>query len=99
LGHLSAGAVQLREKPAGTMKIHHLSVAEAFASVQSDPDGLAPAEAARRLAEFGLNQVEQLRRESLALLFLKGFTPDWPSSRNGASRAKGWGRWASPSLA
>jgi calcium-translocating P-type ATPase len=56
------------------MKIHHLSVAEAFASVQSDPDGLAPAEAARRLAEFGLNQVEQLRRESLALLFLKGFT-------------------------
>ena len=56
------------------MKIHHLSVAEAFASVQSGPDGLAAAEAARRLAEFGPNEVEQLRRESLVRLFLKGFT-------------------------
>ena len=56
------------------MKIHHLSVAEAFASVQSGPDGLMVVEAERRLAEFGPNQVEQLRHESLIRLFLKGFT-------------------------
>ena len=56
------------------MKIHHLTVEEAFASVQSGPDGLSAEEAARRLAEFGPNQVEQLQRDSLVRLFLKGFT-------------------------
>ena len=56
------------------MKIHHLSVAEAFASLQSEPGGLSTAEATRRLTEFGPNVVEQLRHESLPLRFLKGFT-------------------------
>ena len=55
------------------MKIHHLTIAEAFASVQSGPDGLAATEAARRLAEFGPNEVEQLHRESLVWRFSKGF--------------------------
>ena len=56
------------------MKIHQLSVAESFASVQSGRDGLAAAEAARRLVEFGPNHVEQLPREPHLKLFLKGFT-------------------------
>lgn len=56
------------------MKIHHLTVDEALHSLRSGPDGLPESEALRRLAEFGLNHVEQLRRESLVLRFLKGFT-------------------------
>ncbi|MFZ5592963.1 MAG: cation-translocating P-type ATPase [Pseudomonadota bacterium] len=56
------------------MKIHHLTVDEALHSLHSSPDGLSESEALRRLAEFGPNRVEQLRRESLVLRFLKGFT-------------------------
>ncbi len=55
------------------MKIHHLTVDEALHSLRSGPDGLAESEVRRRLGEFGLNRVEQLRRESLVLRFLKGF--------------------------
>ena len=56
------------------MKIHHLSVDEAFHSLRSGPAGLTEGEARHRLAEFGPNRVEQMRHESLALRFLKGFT-------------------------
>lgn len=56
------------------MKIHHLTAEEALASLHSGPDGLAVAEAARRLLEFGPNQVESLPLEPLWLKFLKGFT-------------------------
>ena len=56
------------------MKIHHLSVAEAFASLNSGPGGLNDAEAKRRLAEFGKNQVEEIAREPLVLTFAKEFT-------------------------
>ena len=56
------------------MKIHHLTVEDAFASVQSRPEGLSAFEAARRLVEFGPNQVERVRREPLLPRFLKGFT-------------------------
>lgn len=56
------------------MKIHHLTPEEALASLHSRPDGLAAAEAARRLREFGPNQVESLPLEPLWLKFLKGFT-------------------------
>ncbi|BCB26986.1 ATPase [Sulfurimicrobium lacus] len=55
------------------MKIHHLTAEDAFASLHSGPDGLAVAEAARRLIEFGPNQVESLPLEPLWLKFLKGF--------------------------
>lgn len=56
------------------MKIHHLTVSDAFASLQSGVDGLFAKEAARRLAEFGPNTVERVRGEPLALRFVKNFT-------------------------
>lgn len=56
------------------MKIHHLTAEDALASLHSGPDGLTVAEAARRLLEFGPNQVESLPLEPLWLKFLKGFT-------------------------
>ncbi|MBI3849063.1 MAG: cation-transporting P-type ATPase [Verrucomicrobia bacterium] len=56
------------------MKIHHLTVSDAFASLQSRGEGLYAKEAARRLAEFGPNIVERVRGEPLALRFLKDFT-------------------------
>lgn len=55
------------------MKIHHLTLEEAFASLRSGPEGLSAAEAVRRLAEYGPNAVEEVRGESLTLRFLKGF--------------------------
>jgi hypothetical protein len=65
------------------MKIHHLAVEEAFASVRSGPEGLPAAEAARRLAEYGPNAVERVRRESLALRSSKDsptFSPSFSGS-------------------
>ncbi len=53
------------------MKIHHLTVADAFASLNSGPEGLSGAEAARRLAEFGSNQFEEVEREPRLLMFAK----------------------------
>ena len=55
------------------MKIHHLSVDEAFTSMQSAPGGLDAAEAQRRLAEFGPNQIERVGGESAAWMLLKEF--------------------------
>mgnify|MGYP001133878527 CR=1 FL=1 len=56
------------------MKIHHLTAEDALASLHSGPDGLAMVEAARRLLEFGPNQVESLPLEPLWLKFIKGVT-------------------------
>lgn len=56
------------------MKIHHLTVDEALHSLRSARDGLTGHEAQRRLAEYGPNQVEAVRREPLVLRFLRGFT-------------------------
>jgi len=52
------------------MKIHQLSVDEAFASIQSGNDGLTATEAGRRLAEFGPNMANSFqlaRKPSLSL--------------------------------
>lgn len=56
------------------MEIHQLPPLDAIASLNSSVDGLSQAEAARRLHEFGLNRVEEIAREHLALRFLKNFT-------------------------
>lgn len=56
------------------MKIHHLSVDEALSSLKTSLTGLSADEALRRLAEFGPNQVESVKKESMLLRFLKGFT-------------------------
>ena len=56
------------------MRITQLSVAEALASLHSGESGLSTAEAARRLAEFGPNRVEEIRGEPLVLRFAREFT-------------------------
>jgi magnesium-transporting ATPase (P-type) len=55
------------------MKIHHLTVADAFASLKSGLEGLSDAEAQRRLAELGRNEVEEVAHEALLLTFAREF--------------------------
>jgi sodium/potassium-transporting ATPase subunit alpha len=55
------------------MRIDQLSAADAVASLHSAPPGLSPAEALRRLREFGPNQVEKVASQALSLRFFKEF--------------------------
>ena len=55
------------------MKIHHLNVDEALASLHSKREGLSAAEAARRLQEYGENRIERLTRVPSWRRFLKEF--------------------------
>ena len=55
------------------MKIHQFTPEQALASLNSGMGGLAPAEAVRRLAEYGPNQVEEVRGEPLWLAFARQF--------------------------
>jgi sodium/potassium-transporting ATPase subunit alpha len=54
--------------------IHRLTAEQALASLKSSPAGLAQAEAARRLLEFGPNHVEEVGRENLLFSFAREFT-------------------------
>ena len=56
------------------MHIHGLGSEQALASLQTTAAGLAAGEAARRLAEFGPNHVEEVAREHLLLGFAREFT-------------------------
>ena len=56
------------------MKIQHLSVDDAVASLGSSQQGLSSGEVVRRQREFGANRVEEVVRESRVLRFLKEFT-------------------------
>jgi calcium-translocating P-type ATPase len=56
------------------MHIHGLDVGQALASLKTTAAGLDTAEAARRLAEFGPNHVEEVAREHLLLIFAREFT-------------------------
>src|SRR3972149_593624 len=56
------------------MKIHHLSVDDALASLHSGPEGLSGAEAGRRLQEFGPNRVERVAATPLGGRFARGVT-------------------------
>src|SRR3990172_4383940 len=56
------------------MKINHLSVDDALASLHSTPDGLSVEEARRRLLEFGPNQIERVAGVPLWFRFVRGFT-------------------------
>ena len=55
------------------MKIHHLTVTDAFASLKSGLEGLNDAEAQRRLVEFGANEVEEIAHEALLLTLAREF--------------------------
>jgi sodium/potassium-transporting ATPase subunit alpha len=56
------------------MRIHQLSVEGALASLHSGPEGIGEAEAKRRLAEFGPNQVERIETTSHLVRLLRQFT-------------------------
>jgi calcium-translocating P-type ATPase len=55
------------------MRIQQLPATEALGSLHTGMDGLTPAEARRRLLEFGLNRVERIEGTSLLLRFLQCF--------------------------
>jgi len=55
------------------MRIHSLTSDRALASLKTTADGLGSAEAVRRLAEFGPNQVEEVGRENLLFRFAREF--------------------------
>ena len=54
-------------------RIHQLSVQDALSSLHSGPEGIGEAEAKRRLAEFGPNQVERVETTPLLTRFLRQF--------------------------
>jgi calcium-translocating P-type ATPase len=56
------------------MKIHQLLVDDALESVRSGPHGLSSAEARRRLAEYGLNQMKRASTASPLRQLLRQFT-------------------------
>ena len=56
------------------MKIHQFTTEQALSSLNSRHEGLTQAEVANRLHEYGLNQVDVVRAESLVLRFIKEFT-------------------------
>ncbi len=56
------------------MHIQSLSVEQALDSLRTAPSGLLDSEAKRRLAEFGPNQIEEVRHESWFLRLLREFT-------------------------
>jgi len=56
------------------MKISRLPSDEVFRSLVTSGEGLSGEEAARRLSEFGYNEIEPLRRKSLLRKFLEQFT-------------------------
>lgn len=56
------------------MHIQSLTAEQSLTSLHTSAAGLISAEAQRRLAEFGPNHVEEVRRENLLLRFAREFT-------------------------
>ena len=56
------------------MRITQISVQQAIESLRSHADGLSSQEAGRRLAEYGLNRVEEIKGEHLLLRLAREFT-------------------------
>jgi calcium-translocating P-type ATPase len=70
-----SSSAQLVFVPGGrAIGIPALTVAQALTSLKTRADGLPAAEAARRLAEFGPNHVEEMGKESLLIGFAREFT-------------------------
>jgi hypothetical protein len=72
----------------GAMKIHYLSIEEAFSSMQSAPSGLTSQEARRRLVEYGPNDVEKVPRQPLLLTFSCQETKSLRQNPAGKSRPR-----------
>ena len=56
------------------MRINSLSKEEVFQTLVAPETGVSDSEAGRRLAEFGYNEIEKIRKTSLYLKFLGQFT-------------------------
>ena len=56
------------------MHLANLSLADAFKSLGTSEDGLTPAEAARRLGEYGPNHLEEVGAERPGRRLLREFT-------------------------
>lgn len=56
------------------MHLANLSIAEAFKSLGTSEYGLTPAEAARRLGEYGPNHIEEVGAEAQGRRFVREFT-------------------------
>ncbi len=56
------------------MKIHNLSKEEALQSLITSEKGLSEEDARRRLHEYGLNEIKEVRKKPLYLRFLAQFT-------------------------
>ncbi|MEI7843692.1 MAG: cation-transporting P-type ATPase, partial [Gallionellaceae bacterium] len=56
------------------MHIHTLNIEQSLASLKTTASGLSTSDAARRLAEFGPNHVEETPREHLLISFAREFT-------------------------
>ncbi|HEX2913791.1 MAG TPA: cation-transporting P-type ATPase [Chloroflexia bacterium] len=54
--------------------LYKLPVAEAYAALDSQPEGLTDAEAARRLTQFGPNTIKEVKKKSLVWQFAAQFT-------------------------
>ena len=56
-----------------TMKIYQLSNEEVFKEMGTSQDGLTSNEAQKRLEEYGLNQIEEIKKRPLIYAFLANF--------------------------
>src|SRR5512147_1506938 len=56
------------------MKINSLAKEDALRQLVSSEEGLSEAEAARRLAENGFNEIREVHKTHLALRFFRQFT-------------------------
>ncbi|MCL5023556.1 MAG: cation-transporting P-type ATPase [Nitrospirae bacterium] len=56
------------------MKIHNISRGEVFQNLITSEKGLSEEDAARRLREYGLNEIKEVRKKPLSLRFLSQFT-------------------------
>lgn len=78
------------------MNIHQLTADEALRSLQSGPGGLSADQAARRLVEFGPNQVVRARRESVVWRFIKEFIHFFALILWLAAGLAFWAHWNDP---
>jgi Ca2+-transporting ATPase len=53
---------------------HHISLKEVFSDVNSSSKGLTKNEAKKRLADYGLNKIKEMKKKSTLKMFIEQFT-------------------------
>lgn len=56
------------------LKIQNLATEDVFSALLTSPEGLSADEVARRLHEYGLNEIKEVRKKPLSLRFFSQFT-------------------------